>query len=326
MTTNIQLGMSSALSAVGGYTGNLDKQYKKAELVDMILGLAFFVRNLPQGNDLFRNAAKLIKASPSKGGGFDNAKAAIGSAFTVNDEASIWSDSERAVSTLASEAAHVSPPTQVDGDGTNPNTGGSNSSCGAAAAGDSEASAKGVPSTGTRQKACKTAYGGFNCQESTCQHWHPPTYCHDSSCYPRRRAECTDWHPRNWSHAARGNGVRGGSGRPSTKSSGKSGHKSGNNKKNSTAKNPSYVVKKLESELTKTKAELSSQRIMGKTFRDALLASQMAPSPRHQHAHAANTSSTPAATAASVPVLPTELVEILSSLAKALAAAGITSQ
>ncbi len=155
---------------------------------------------------------------------------------------------------------------------------------------------------------------------------HPPVDGHESACYPRWRSECTDWHPRKWTRASQGNGARGGTGRPSTKGSKKSGNTSSNNKSKdkSKAKKSSFsVVKKLESELTKTRAELSSQRVVGKTFRDALLASQVPP-PQH-HLHATNTKARPATTA-SVPVLPTELVTLLSTLARALAAAGIPSQ
>ncbi len=322
MTTNIQLGMSAARGAVGGSTSNLEKQWKKNDLVNMVLGLSFFVRSLPQGADLFRHATRLITASPAQGGGFDNARTALGGAFSVNDDALIWSTSQGAASNSEKELESTDP---ADEHGGSDWAGGSGVSDGTSVNALGAPSPVGSPSAKPRQKACRTAYDGFTCQDSNCSRWHPSVYCHKSSCYPKRQAECTDWHPRKWSFAAQGNGSRGGTGRPSLKAS-KSGSNSNKNKdKNSTKKNSFSVVKRLESELSKTRAELSSQRVVGKTFRDALLASRVPP-PQHQlHTTNTYTKSTPATTA-SVPVLPSELMTLLSTLAKALAAAGIPSQ
>ncbi len=332
MTTNVWKGMSAARRAVDGDTSNLDKQWKKAELVDMVLGLAFFVRSLPQGAGLFKKATKLMTASPNQGGGFDNVRAALGDAFNVTN-APIWTALNEPASTVDLEASLPSPAAQcMEASGVT-NTDVSGVNCG----GDQNAvglqtSSGSSPSATPRQKACKTAYDGFKCHDVDCPCWHPTAYCHESSCYPRRQTECTDWHPRKWSRAAQGNGARGGTGRPfSSKPPKKTGNiinnKGTGNNKNNTTKNPLSKVKRLESELTKTRAQLSSQRVVGRTFRDALLASQVAPSPSPpQHkVNATKTKATPVV-AGSVPVLPLELTTILSTLARALAAAGIPSQ
>ncbi len=327
MTTNVHLGMSAALGAVDGNTSNLDK-WKKAELVDMVRGLAFFIRNLPQGAELFRSAAKLIKASPSQGGGFDNTRTALGMAFTVSGDAPIWTSFGAAALDFPSGKVCHNPASQGEDGGTNDNSGndamisedpGGNDS--PPASGHST-SCVGTSTANVRPKACRTAYSGFRCQDNACTCWHPPVYCHNSSCYPRRQSGCTEWHPRMWSRAAQGNGPRGGQSHPTTKHSNKPGNTNG---KKHAKKNSISTVKKLESELTRTRAELSSQRVMGKTFRDALLASQVPRSHPQGKVHTTEVKVSPPA-AVSVPVLPTELVAVLSTLAKALAVAGIPSQ
>ena len=190
------------------------------------------------------------------------------------------------------------------------------------------------PSGSQRPKACRTAYKGYRCQDNSCARWHPLAYCQDESCYPRRRPDCLDWHPRRWSKAAQaartsqtaqGNGGRGGKARPNPNS------KPAKNRTNSDRTNSR--MRKLESELARTKAELSSQKAVGETLKDAIVASQVpsrstdpVPSFARATTPAMETPVPPTAASVSAPVLPTNLTAILSSLVRALSEAGFTSQ
>ncbi len=329
MATHLGLGqalrvMRSDVSRNG--VGN----WRKETLVDIIVSLAFATRAIPGVQEHLEAAHKIALASPAHGGGIEAAMKHLNGVVPQLNNATVDypgdKDPNMGVDDRKSEdsAGPSASGTTCDTDVVD-----TSSRTSLSPVRDNSKS----QSHDIRTKACRSAYSGFKCLDVTCDRYHPATFCHLSTCYPRRDPNCSDWHPRAWSRH-QGNG-KWGVGRPKPKANDRS--KNGNNKGNN-HNNRSHggTVRKLEQKLVRTQAALTTEKQVKSTYKQILLSSQQAPSmaqlpvmadPNHRSVSLTQPGVQSKTTGgASAPALPGDLSVILAALARALAAAGFPSK
>ncbi len=197
------------------------KDYTKTNLIEMIMSLAC-VLEMSGTKKLIIDVAAITRASPSKGGGWDNARSALlegqvqetAAAVRARSTPNVASPPQEAKDTAIVAGASVGDGSLVNDDNHSSTTKEQEGATGRAttemvtapcastgdgslANGENEGGIAKLEATGgaTRKTppVCKTYYKGNRCDDNECQRLHPQL-CNKPSCTGGKHSTCKLWH------------------------------------------------------------------------------------------------------------------------------------